>query len=431
MSIVSAIAWVFRKKMLGQLPACVRSLAVAWYKDLRSLKIGGTSTVIDVVDWDGVNDLVTLSSIPDVTGDKTLTFNAYIKSSAPTGGTVRVLSAVDDQNDCFCVSMFRQDGGVFGDFLIMVAVDSTAIYGRSTNLASYFNRDIEISVVKSAGAFVSISIDGTPLTFVADGVIALTYPDQSYIGALNDNGTLFYSNSDEVGYFWDVRLYDGATLTHEWLGYPGNINPSWEDSVGTIDGTLSGTPTTDSITIAGTSTYVEDAIGEDTRNIYYGQYLISGTIDFNRTSGTFDYTDPSDGSLVEDAAIPSDGLYAIPVNGICEVVTSDGSRYPVCERAGNVLHDVFENSTHISVTTPVWGETLYGSDYLNQQGYITKADSDALSYLWETEVDGTPITLNDDCLVPLSQWTYVQLYDVNDEPIYDENDESILVKENI
>jgi len=132
------------------------------------------------------------------------------------------------------------------------------------------------------------------------------------------------------------------------------------------------------------SKYVEEHIGIRNDTVYYGQYLSSssGQINFYRSEGTFSYIDPSDGSLIEDIVIPTNGLFTIPSNGICEINTNDGSYYPICERSGNILHDVDVHSVHISVSSPSWAETLYGSDYLNQCGFLNKTVSDSLGYDW-------------------------------------------------
>ena len=150
--------------------------------------------------------------------------------------------------------------------------------------------------------------------------------------------------------------------------------------------------------------YIQDSIGVRSDTVFYGQYLTdtSGQINFYRTSGTFSYTDPSDGSSVTGVSIPGDGLYTIPEDGICDIITSDGSEYPICERAGTVLHDV-ANEVHISVLNPVWGETLYGSDYLNQNGYKNETQSDAEGYDWTTSVNGSSVALNDNTLIPLKE----------------------------
>jgi len=164
--------------------------------------------------------------------------------------------------------------------------------------------------------------------------------------------------------------------------------------------------------------------------VFFGQYLSSGTINFGTgRSGTFDYTDPSDGSSVTGVAMGT--AVSVPANGICDIVTSDGSDYPCCERAGTVLHDVLENSEHILITSPVWAEALYGTDYLNQYGYTDKTHSDAAGYDWETMVNGSNITLDDDTLVPFGQWEWVYLIDSEGEYVLDSEGEQLQVKQNI
>lgn len=192
------------------------------------------------------------------------------------------------------------------------------------------------------------------------------------------------------------------------------------------------------------NSYIEELIGTRTDTIYYGQYLdsTSGQIDFKRSSGTFDYTDPSDGSRIEDVPIPVNGLVTVPINGICDIGINragiwDGidfsiydAFYPVCETAGTVLHDIKADSLHITVDTPVWAESLYGSDYLNQYGFITKAESDALGYTWETDVQGTSIVLDNNTLIPFGHWVYELLYDVNGDIVYDVNNDPVYIKIN-
>lgn len=173
---------------------------------------------------------------------------------------------------------------------------------------------------------------------------------------------------------------------------------------------------------------VMDNIGYETRDVKSGSYISSGIINFHRTTGTFDYVDPSDGSTIEDVSIPSDGLYTIETNGISQITTSDDSYYPVCETAGTVIHDTTQESVHIEVDTPVWAESIYGSDYLNQYGYITKTDATNQGYDYVTTVDSVEITLDDDCLVPLVDWDYVPLFDSNGVQLYDSDGEILYAK---
>lgn len=146
---------------------------------------------------------------------------------------------------------------------------------------------------------------------------------------------------------------------------------------------------------------LEDSVGDRSNTIYYGQYLAQNSIiNFYRTSGTFDYINPQTGASVSGVSIPIDGLYTVPADGVCEIITSDGSYYPVCERSGNILHDVV-NGVHLSVSSTVWAEFLYGSDYLNQEGYIDKTTSDNKGYSWTSIVNGISTPLDNNCLIPL------------------------------
>lgn len=157
----------------------------------------------------------------------------------------------------------------------------------------------------------------------------------------------------------------------------------------------------DRLNISASNNYTKESIGEDTRDVYYGQYLSSGTINFGTgRTGTFDYTDPSTGNPVTGVAMGT--AVSVPVNGICDIITSDGSEYPCVEGVGTVLHDI-EQADHIGVTSPVWDKDLNGSDHLNQHGFLTKADNDAEGEDWETLVEGSPVTLDNNCLIPLKK----------------------------
>jgi hypothetical protein len=156
------------------------------------------------------------------------------------------------------------------------------------------------------------------------------------------NGTVAYIGAATAGnYILDAFIWDiNINNTNTYSGQPdGNLDSAWVDTTGVIDGTVQGSPTT------------TDLIN-----------IIGSNDDIGYTSF-----------------------------------------HPCCERAGTVLHDINENSIHISVTTPVWDETLYGTDYLNQYGYVDKADNDTEGYTWETSVNGSPVTLDDNTLIPLKK----------------------------
>lgn len=145
-------------------------------------------------------------------------------------------------------------------------------------------------------------------------------------------------------------------------------------------------------------TLLTDQIGLRDDPVYYAKQLSSGTINFYRTSGTFSYVDAT-GATISGVPIPGTGLYVIP-GPLSTIITDDGSEYPICEGAGDVLHDI-EKGIHISVSVPVWTEGLYGNDHLNQVGYATKADYTAIGELWQSGVDGSWVVLDDNAFVPL------------------------------
>jgi hypothetical protein len=120
-----------------------------------------------------------------------------------------------------------------------------------------------------------------------------------------------------------------------------------------------------------TASTVPDAVGIRTDTIYYGQYISAGTINLYRTSGTYEYIDPSDGSSVTGVSVPVDGLVTVPANGICNIEISDGSKYPCVERAGNVIHDIV-NDVHISASGVSGAVTVLDFD---TSTYVTLSSS--------------------------------------------------------
>ena len=390
------------------LPACIRDSAVAWFKDLTDLEEGyvqdeigdrtddvfygqylAESSVTGLLDFDGIGDYVSFGDTADIIrNSKAVAFEMNLEENAST--------------DYFSVLAFKSTSA--GDFLSVAYSPGLGMFrtrsstfaggGRDYDISAYRNQLIEVVITKVSASVIQLTVNGVAITPIGD--TSGTEPTFSYIGY--GDGIYEYANYFTI---WNVRIYDG-TITNSWLGNPdGNTDAAWVDDTGSYDGTVFGTPGV-------------------TETPYY--------INFYRTSGTFDYTDPSDGSLVEDVSIPATGLYTIPANGICEIVTSDGSEYPICERAGNVLHDISENSIHISVNNPSWSETLYGSDYLNQEGFVDKVDFDTAGYTWETEVDGTPIALNDNTLIPLGQWTFDFLTDSQGSPLIDSEGSPLYLK---
>lgn len=311
-----------------------------------------TDSIEGVLDFDGVDDSVTLSEHPNVEGSKTISFYMYFKSYGTTQAE-DIFVFGDNSLDYFDATYITN----VERLRIAVAVSGGAI---DYDISSIMNKVVLIEVIKTAGAIISTKADGVDLPIYTTG-----------------SGNLETSVSS-IGYHPDVGAFKRLANAYVWginidgvfnaSGQPnGNVDSSWDDSIGTITATVNGTPTTTHIDIPPTS------IGDS------------------------EYT----------------------------------SLHPTCETAGTVLHDVVENSIHISVDTPAWSESLYGSDYLNQKGYVNKTDSDALGYDWNTLVDGSYVPLNINTLVPLAQWEYVNLQDSEGEFITDSEGEQLQVKQNL
>lgn len=505
-----------------------------------------------VLDFDGLNDYVELTSTPDASGSKVLTFSLNLNkvTGFPTvaNGSGLICFNVSSSSEYICIFLKGDE------FLVYVSA-LPLVNTRYTIPTSILNKPIEVILTKTATAITSFSVDGINLVGTSDVPGTNFSTNYKYIGT---DGTIELEDAQ----IWDINLND----EHFWAGNPeGNLDSSWVDST-YVNSTIIGSPTirtivdglttveevmlgvtggdyvefTDNPTIAGDKNiqfklYLDNSSGYnfdgvvsfvnsdsdhfrifvDSASIYffhnndlspYNRYYDISTLDsqileFSITKDATEFTDISlNGSTITTlpytggiSSSAFSGIYTFGFNGTTgdnlsvwdveiyddpagtntlihswsgypdgntadawkdTVVNYDGtvygsptttdveeeitpetvtytSYYPCVERAGTVLHDIMENAVHISVSTPTWNETLYGSDYLNQKGYVTKTDSDALGYDWETIVNGSDATLNDNTLIPLAQWNYVDLQDKNGVNLLDENDEQLQVRVNI
>lgn len=451
-----------------------------------------TGDINGLVNFDGVDDYISFPTI-DVTGDKILTFKTIIRGVTGVSNYI----SLGDTTDGFHVSI--NDGASYATLYV-----GTSSSGTAYDLDSYkSNPFMEIAITKTTGAITSVTVDGN--TAAVLGVVTLSGITEEYnIGKQGVD----YGESHLI---FDVSI----DSNYNWLGYPdGNTDIAWVNTIplpsipvlnSGADGTTDWVDTNGDGTadnwrkLTGATSIVEEPgfsgkaqkietttsfarMYSDPVTLTAGEnYTFKATAQHNTTNSIIQVLDASDDSIVETIQLttgtaptptefevdivgapaevyiytylgPTSSTYVIfdslafvsgeevngTVNGNPDTVnistTGDWeytSFYPVCERAGTVLHDVMENSTHISVATPIWAEGLYGSDYLNQKGYVNKTDSDALSYAWETDVDGTPITLNDNTLIPLAQWGYVDLIDSEGELIIDSEGEQLQVKQNL
>jgi len=306
---------------------------------------------LGLLDFDGIDDYVSSSVLYDVAGDQVLSFTCYITDISVFGPLFRIRGSVASSHWSVWVNA--------GILYIYTRSTTTTNSSATYDLTGLQDTKLEVIITKVGTEIISVTINNVDISIIGDSSTSIANDPGINIGVYTSGGGgKTYLGS---GYIWNVNINN----THTYIGQPnGNLDSAWEDTTGTVDLTVYGSPST--IDLVG--------IGDSTSYTYF---------------------------------------------------------YPTCERAGTVLHDVTENSVHISVDTPSWSESLYGSDYLNQQGFVTKAESDTLGYDWETIVNTNPVILNDNTLVPLGQWEYVDLQDSEGENILDSEGEQLQVKNNI
>ena len=383
-------------RRIGGLPACIRNATVAWWKDFNNIQDESTTIIINgLLDFDEINDYVSYSAHPDVSGNKTIRFKCAHTSLSDNSIS---FTFKNSNTDFFSFSL--EAGGE-----LTITVNNVELF--ISNITFSLNEILNFVIVKTTGGLTSVVVNDTVITMSSLG-IGNNIDFQDVVGRQSRQSGI--SIEYYGGLIWDIQI-DGIFAS---AGQPsGDENFAWDDSIGVVTATVNGTPSTTDLEFTTTSEFVEDSIGTRWSPVYYGQYLDSGSgqINLYRSSGTYDYTNPQDGTKITGNAIPGNGLISVPVSGMCEIETSDGSYYPLCERFGDVLHDISENEIHISVLTPSWSEELYGSDHLNQCGFIDKEMSDFMGYLWRTEVDSIFIDLDDDALIPIVSRTATECID--------------------
>lgn len=199
---------------------------------LSSSFVKGT-IVTGVLDFDGVNDYVQIGGVstgPVVTGNRTLTFKLYIKS-IPSSDEIVCHFNAGNVNDL--LSIHLDSSG----YMVVSRSGNTSSGGRRVDISGLLNKELLVIVTKASGSISSISINGTD-----NSISATTYTP--YNGSVAYIGSGTASNYLGVAYIWDINL----NSEHSYSGHPdGNLDSAWEDNIGSIDGTVNGSPTTTDI----------------------------------------------------------------------------------------------------------------------------------------------------------------------------------------
>jgi len=180
----------------------------------------------EVIDFDGIDDLVVLSSDlgVDIEENKTITFDCFLETNA-SSSFYNLFSFKSTNEDDFLVVSFSP-----GQNLIVIRKDVTFGQGHNYDISSYKDINISCEIIKTSSGITSFKIDSATITPI--GNFAVTEPTSSNIG--NFPGQSQIANYLSV---WNIVI----SGLHSWGGY-GNLNTNWVDSIGSIDGSVCGNP---------------------------------------------------------------------------------------------------------------------------------------------------------------------------------------------
>lgn len=228
------------------------------------------STSRDVMNFDGVGNYVSVAGMTASTnyfGACTITARVFVRSLSALK-TVWALGA----------SAYR-----------LLMNDGTWRLNSSTNtgVAVTAGQQIVSVTYNSAGAAVSFRINGATVWTGTAAISGTSPTDTFYIGARDFSG---------IGLFWDGGIWDfsltGSSVKNFSFAGDGNINENWLDTVGSNNGTVSGSPdrlstidytTISNDTVQTTTTQQPALITNGQRNTINGRPALR----FNATDSTF------------------------------------------------------------------------------------------------------------------------------------------------
>jgi hypothetical protein len=186
-----------------------------------------------LLDFDGVDDYVSFSPAPDVTGTKTINFKLYIKSSHTLTSDREVIMIIhnDNNNQIYLRNWLDiSDGTEYLEINVDVGLS-----GKRYEIAN-FGKDVvlECELIKTTGVISSFTVNGVAQTSsVNAGAVTINETNIGYDGS--NYGTGFY--------IWDVEIVESNFNAP---GYPsGNLASAWTNGIYTA--TVNGSPTTANI----------------------------------------------------------------------------------------------------------------------------------------------------------------------------------------
>jgi hypothetical protein len=185
-----------------------------------------------VIDWDGINDIVTLSGQPDLSGTKTITFNMWLTKD--TGFASDML-----------FTLGLPPGNIFAELdsnIIRIGISANVNIGstKTYSITGLTNQKLSCTIVKTTDAISSFTINGSPQS---GGTGVSTRNTE--LSAIGGDGNL--SSLLEDAYIWNIAVEGIGS----WLGSGNNANTdaAWLDGIGSNNGTVVGSPTLKSLPV--------------------------------------------------------------------------------------------------------------------------------------------------------------------------------------
>lgn len=183
-----------------------------------------------VVAFDGIDDYITLSSIPDTTGTKTISFWTYLtKSSGFSFNVLMNFTLVPNASDRFTVWLNGSD----------ISVNLEAASSLAYDISGLENQFLFIEIDKTQDG----SGNGEMLDFRINGISQSSSPSGTTWGT---QGATIGADSTPSSYLADAFVWNiNVNNERNFPGQPnGNQNSAWADTIGSITATVNGNPTT-------------------------------------------------------------------------------------------------------------------------------------------------------------------------------------------
>ena len=169
-------------------------------------------------------DGVEFDSVPSITGSKTIKADLFIDSSL--AGMTLWFQTVSINDYLLIVIGNIAETSTFG--LTVQTRGPVSTVRRYYNINSYLNQITSIEIVKTSTSITSVKMGGDTLS----GTNGFFSPSDTTSKSILGAGGIS---------IWNLEIEDN----HKWIGYPyGNTNAAWVDTIGSNNGTVTGSPGT-------------------------------------------------------------------------------------------------------------------------------------------------------------------------------------------